>query len=228
MNFNPISSLQLPLFVYGEPTANIEEILPAVWNATEALAATDAVTRHHGIDSLVELGAQRASPLVAYMIATCINDPDVYIRRRVTYILADLIMFDPATSQTPDNVRKTVTNYLHNMREDTIFGLLEVAIMDPLVEKYIYHLLDACPYAGKYLGDILSQYKNPLYIREKAIYYIGMVGFTEALPVLERLLNRLEARTNGQYAMPFAPAPMKSDDDLIPSLRIAVHHLRSH
>lgn len=227
MNFTPIANLQLPLFVYGEPTANILEILPAVWNATESLAATDAVTRHHGIDALVELGAQRASPLVAYMIATCINDTDVYIRRRIAYILADLIMIDPLVSQTPDNVRKTVTNYLHNMGEETVYGLLEVAVMDPLVEKSIYHLFNACPYAGRYLGDILSQYKNPLAIRERAIYYVGLVGYTEALPILERLLSRLESRANGQFAMPFAPAAVKSDDDIIPGLRIAINQLRS-
>ncbi len=228
MNFNPISSLQLPLFVYGEPAANIEEILPAVWNATEALAASDVVTRHHGIDSLVELGVQRVSPLVAYMIATCINDPDVYIRRRVVYILADLVAVDQVSVQTPEPVRKTVTNYLHGMREETVYGLLEVAVMDPLAEKSIYHLYNACPYAGRYLGDILSQYKYPLPIREKAVYYVGLVGFTEALPVLERLLSRLEAHTNGQFSMPFAPSSLKSDDDIIPSLRIAIHQLHSH
>jgi hypothetical protein len=228
MNFNPISSLQLPLFVYGEPTANILEVLPTIWNATESLAAPDEVTRHHGIDALVELGVQRASPLVAYMMATCLNDPDVYIRRRVAYILADLVLIDSATSQAAESVRKTVTTYLHNMQEETIYGLLEVAAMDPLVEKAVYHLLNACPQAGKYLGNILSQYKNPLFIRQKAIYYVGWVGFTEALPILERLLNRLEARQIGQYAMSFAPSSIKSDDEIIPVLRTAINQLSAH
>ena len=225
MNFNPISSLQLPLFVYGEPTANILDVLPAVWNATEALASPEAVTRHHGIDALVELGVQRASPLVAYMICTCLNDPDIYIRRRAIYILADLITNGPVANQTSEDVRKTVTNYLHNMRAETIFGLLEVTVMDPMVEKSIYHLFNACPYAGRYLGDILSQYKNSLPIRQKAIYYVGLVGYTEALPILERLLNRMEARLNGQYAMTFAPLSNNPDDDIIPNLRIAIHQL---
>ncbi len=225
MNFNPISSLQLPLFVYGEPTANILEILPAIWNATEALSAPEAAIRHHGIDALVDVGAQRASPLVAYMIATCISDPELYIRKRVVYILADLIVNDPLPGQTPEDVRKTVTNYLHNMREETIYGLLEVAVLDPLVEKSIFHILNACPYAGRYLGEILTQYKNPLPIRQKAVYYVGLVGYTEALPVLERLLNRLETRQSGQYAMSFAPPSMRSDDEIIPSLRIAIQQL---
>ena len=228
MNFNPISSLQLPLFVYGEPTANILEVLPAVWNATESLASPEPVTRHHGIDALVELGVQRASPLVAYMIATCLNDPDIHIRRRVVYILADMIIKDPVVSPTPDHVRKTVLNYLHNMGEKAIYGLLEVALMDPYVDKSIYHLFNACPQAGIHLGEILSHYKNPLPIRQRAIYFVGLVGFTEALPALERLLTRLEARSNEQYAMSFAPPANRADDDITPSLRIAIHQLSAH
>jgi len=41
-------------------------------------------------------------------------------------------------------------------------------------------------------------------------------------------LNRLEARSNGQYAMPFAPASLKSDDEIIPALRIAISLLSAH
>ncbi len=227
MNFNPISNLQLPLFDYGEPAANIQEVLPAVWGATEALAATDALTRHHGIDALVELGVQRASPLVAYMMATCLGDPDIYIRRRVVYILSDLLINEPTGSQVAEQVQKTVMNYLHNLQEEAIFRLLEVAAMDPLAEKCVYHIFNATPQAGSYLGEILAQYKNPLFIRQKAIYYVGWVGFTEALPVLERQLNRLEARQNGQYAMSFAPASSKSDDEMMGSLRIAINQLRA-
>jgi hypothetical protein len=228
MNFDPIANVQLPLFVYGEAVENINELLPAVWNATESLAAPDAVTRQHGIDTLLELGAQRVSSLVAFMMATCLSDRDIYIRRRVCYILADLINKEPGVRQTPENISKTVTNYLHNMREETIFGLLEVAVIDPLVEKSIYHLLNACPFAGTYLGDILAEWKNPLPIRQKAIHFVGLVGYMETLPVLERLLDRLEARHIGQYAMRFAPASIKSDEDIMPYLRIAIQQLSAH
>lgn len=225
MNIDPISNIQLPLFVYGEPVENITEVLPVVWNATESLASPDAVTRQRGIDALLELGAQRASPLVAFMIAACLSDRDIYIRRRVIYILADLINREPGIRSTPENIRKTTTNYLHNMREETIFGLLEVAVIDPLAEKSIYHLLNTCPFAGKFLGDILTEWKNPLTIRQKAIHFVGVVGYMEALPVLERLLDRLEARHRGQYAMTFAPASIKSDEDIMPYLRIAIQQL---
>jgi hypothetical protein len=227
MNFNPIPNIQLPLFVYGEPTENILELLPAVWNATEALASPTVVARNHGIDTLLELGVQRVSPLVAYMLATKLNDPEIAIRRRIVYVLGDLMIDDPSIRRTPENVRKAITHVLRTMHEETIYGLLEVAIMDPMVEKPIYHLFNDCPIAGRYLGDILSQWKNPLSIRQKAIHYVGLVGYTEALPVMERLLNRLKTRQSEQYSMSFAPPSSQHDEETIPALRIAIDRLKA-
>ena len=225
MDTDHIPLLQLPLFDYGETVASIIELFPAVWQATEFLTYPDASTRQRGIDLLLDLGAQRVSPLVAYMIATCLNDTDVYIRRRVVFILAELLSIDPGSKPTPDMVRKVLLYYLHNMNEATVYGLLEVAATDEQAEKSIYTLFNACPYVGKYLGEILNQWKNPLPLRQKAIYFIGLVGYLEALPVLERLFNRLESRQNGQYSMPFVPTSTTSDIDLLPHLRVAMTQL---
>ncbi|OGO60870.1 MAG: hypothetical protein A2032_07385 [Chloroflexi bacterium RBG_19FT_COMBO_49_13] len=225
METENIPILQLPLFVYGESVTNIVELFPALWKATESLTSPETITRQRGIDALLELGAQRVSPLIAYMIAICLSDPDIYIRRRVAFILADLITSDSNGRRPPEEVRSVVNNYLHQMREATVFGLIEVAIADQQAEKSIYHIFNACPYVGKYLGDILTEWKNPLPIRQKAIYFIGLVGYMDALPVLERLFNRLEARKNGQYVMAFAPPSIKSDDELLSSLRVAIKQL---
>jgi hypothetical protein len=228
MNISTIPNVQLPLFVSGEPPENIAELLPVVWNATECLASPDVLTRQHGIDIILEIGAHKESPLVAFMIATRLGDENIYIRRRVIYILSELITWEPANRQDEDVIRLTVTNYLHTMSENMIFGLLEVAVMDSGAEKPIYDILNACPFAGKYLGNILVEWKNPLVIRQKAIYFIGKVGYTEMLPVLERLLDRLETRKNGQFSMSFAPSTSRSDEDIMPYLRIAINQMRSH
>jgi hypothetical protein len=227
MDNETIPIIQLPLFDYGESITNIVEMFPAVWKATECLTSQNSSIRQRGIGELVDLGAQKVSPLVAYMIATCICDPVTDIRRRATYIVADLIGADSNIKQTPTDVRMAVTNYLHNMRDDTVYDLLEVAIADEQAEKSIFHIFNACPHAGRYLGEILSEWKNALVVREKAIYFIGLVGYLEALPVLERILNRLETRQAGQYAMAFAPPSMKSDDILLPTLRIAIEKLNA-
>ncbi|NJD59941.1 MAG: hypothetical protein C3F13_09675 [Anaerolineales bacterium] len=227
MTIDHLTNIQLPLFVYGEAPENIGDLLPVVWNATECLTSADPMTRHHGIDALLELGAQRVSSLVSFMIATCITDNDIYVRRRAVYILADLISKEPGTRQASEIVRMTVINYLHNMSEGTIFGLLELVLMDPQVEKSVYHLFNACPMAGRYLANILTEWKNPLLIRQQAVYFIGLVGYIEVLPVLERLLDRLESRQNGQYSMSFATSPARSEEDILPNLRIAIKQMTS-
>lgn len=228
MDTNPIPILQLPLFDYGESVTNVVELFPVVWQATEYLTSPEAARRQHGIDILLELGAQKVSPLVAYMLATCVNDPDINIRRRIVYILADLIIIDPSNKQSPEEVRRVVINYLHNVNEAVVYGMLEVAVADPNVEKSLYHIFNTCPYVGKYLGEIATQWKNTMPIRQKAIYFIGIVGYLEQMPMLERLYNRLEARQNGQYLMSFAPPSIKSDDDLLPYLRLAMDQLHEH
>ena len=227
MDLTPIPILQLPLFDYGESVANVVELFPAVWQATENLTAPDPITRQCGMDALIELGAQKVSPLVAYMVATCLNDPNIDIRQRAAVVLADLLIIETGGKQVPDEVRKVVVNYLHNTNEAMVYGLLEAALANVLVEKSIYHIFNVCPYIGRYLGDIIVQWKNPLLIRQKAIYFVGLVGYLEELPVLERLFNRLEARQNGQYLMSFAPPTSKSDDDLLPYLRIAIDQLKA-
>ncbi len=228
MTINNLTNTQLPLFVYGEPSENIKELLPVIWNATESLASSDPVTRQHGIDTLLEFGAQRASALVAYTIATCLGDPEIYIRRRVVYILADLIAILPGVKPAPEHVRKAVTHYLHRMNTEIVFGLLEVSVIDTQTESAIYHLLNACPTAGHCLGDILADWKNSLPMRQAAIHFIGLVGYMEELPVLERMLDKLQSRHSGQYAMSFASSANRNDGDLIPHLRIAIEQMSSH
>jgi len=225
MDTEPIPLLQLPLFVYGESITEVVELFPAVWKATEAVTSPDSTIKHRGMDALLDVGAQRVSPLVAYMIATCLNDPDIFIRRRVMYILADILVGEQNGRRALDEVRKVVTHILSRMNEITILGLLEVSVADEQSDRAIFQLLNMCPYAGKHLGEIVSQWKHQVPIRQKAVYFIGMVGYLEALPILEKIYNRLEARQNGQYLMEFAPASTKSDDALLPYLRIAITQL---
>jgi HEAT repeat protein len=222
-----ITSVQLPLFSYGEPGENFSEFLPIVWEATEGLTAQESVDRQHALDALLELGAQRVSPLVAFMIATCINDPDIYIRRRVVYILADLLNITPGVKPIPDLIRTTINNSLRKMGEGTILGLLEVAVMDPQIEGSLFKIFIACPSAGKYLGNIIAEWNHPLAIRQRAIQMVGVVGYMEAYPTLQRMLDRLEARQEGQYSMSFVPASIRSDEDIIPYLRSAIQQLKS-
>jgi hypothetical protein len=227
MNLEPIPNIQLPLFVYGEPAENFFELLPMVWNATQALISPDPTTRSRGLDAVLEIGAHRASPLVAYLIATCIGDADLHIRRRAIYIVADLIRVEVGGIPAYEEIRNVIINYLHNAAEKLVYCLLEVDLIDPDCEISIYQIFNVYAMAGKYLGDILADGKNPMPIRQKAIHFVGWIGYAETLPTLKRLLDRLEGRRSEQYAMTFASRSRHLDDEIIPILRIAINRLTS-
>jgi hypothetical protein len=94
-------------------------------------------------------------------------------------------------------------------------------------EADVAQLLNACPYAGNHLADILADRSKTLNIRKQAAHYIGRVGYLAAVPALERLQTRLESRLSGQQAMPFAP-PMGTDEvELLPFVRETLAVLRA-
>jgi hypothetical protein len=88
-------------------------------------------------------------------------------------------------------------------------------------------ILDACAFAGSHLTDILADIHTPIEIRQQAVELIGEVGFTDALPALEKLKNRLEARLNGQKTMPFAPLAGINESQLLPAIRKTLNSLRA-
>lgn len=87
---------------------------------------------------------------------------------------------------------------LSNMRTRQIFGLLQVSEYDKTAEADVMDLLGCCSYAGSHLSEILSNRDLPHEIRRQAAFYIGQIGYLDALPVLERLTNRLETRGDEQ------------------------------
>jgi hypothetical protein len=77
------------------------------------------------------------------------------------------------------------------------------------------------------LIEIVNDRKKPVEIRQAAIRIIGVVGYIEAIPSLDRLSSRLEARMNGQRSMPFAPPSEKTEVDLLVTIREALASLRA-
>src|SRR5512143_2370969 len=86
---------QPPLFTLGGTSSGILELFPEVWSATEAITSADATVRRAGLETLLETGAQRLSPLVAYVLATRLTDPEIELRCRVIILLAGILTNDP-------------------------------------------------------------------------------------------------------------------------------------
>jgi hypothetical protein len=217
---------QPSLFFLEESTGNLE-LFPAVWGAVEDLTKPDAHIRREAVDRLANLNAPRFSPIVAYVLTTRLTDPDLRTRAKVIASLGGVLSPDENGNPAPDDVRNVVLLNLSQLRTRQIFALLQVSVQDPQLIHFIARLLDACPYAGSHLVDILTDAHAPLEIRQQGAILIGLVGYLDALPALEKLENRLEARLNGQKVMPFAPPPNLSESELLPAIRNTLALLRA-
>jgi len=229
MSNDPLSlRLNQPaLFEIGHISTGVLELFPAVWTAAESLTNPDANQRHVALSQLQEMGAPRLSPLIAYLIATRLMDSDIAFRSRVVNVLGELLMPDPNGLSVPDSIYLTLKNYLNQMRTRPVYALLEVAEFDADSHANVARLLNTCPFAGRHLVDILSDRQTPHMLRLHAAYFIGIVGFLEAIPALERLVTRLEARLAGQQAMPFAPPPQPNEVDLLPVIHQTLEMLQA-
>ena len=127
----------------------------------------------------------------------------------------------------PESTRQTLKATLSQMRTRRIYALIQILPQSQELEQAVASLLNACPYAGNQLAEILASRKVSLDIRRYAARLIGLVGYLESIPALERLLARLESRIHGQQAMSFAPLEMTDETDLIPDIRRALAFLSS-
>ncbi len=226
MEIRSLNFRQPALFDFASPSSGALELFPSVWGALEDLASPQASLRRTGLERLVELNAHRLSPLVAYMLVTRIDDPDLTLRSRIIRVLGDALVPDAQGSVASESVVNTLASALSQMHTHEIYAVLQVSNASAENESPVARLLNACPYAGNHLADILADRKAPLSIRKQAVNYIGLVGFLDAIPGLERLQARLEARLNGQQSMPFL-APLPADEvELLPAIETALAALR--
>lgn len=229
MDVDPlVTKLAQPtLFDLGETSFGALELFPSVWSAAEALTFPDVSTRRAGLERLAKLNAVRLSPLVAYLVATRLSDPDIELRTRVVQVVAEVLAPDNQGQAAPEPVLQQLKGYLSQMRTRQLFALLQVADFDPSSEPYIAALLNACPYAGHNLANIMTDRKALLGVRKQAAYFIGRVGYLDALPALERTAARLESRLSGQQSMPFATVEPCDESVLLPAVLDTLNLLRA-
>jgi len=218
---------QPTLFEISSPAIGDAELFPAIWNALEGLASTDAPSRQFAMDKILEMDAHRLSPMVAYMLATHLEDQDIDLRFRVSQAIGRVLSSSNGSGPASPEVRQAITAYLSRMRRRKIYSLLQIVEYHPSAESDIAVLLNSCSYAGSTLAAIFSDRKTPFEIRCQAINFTGIVGFLDAVPALERLADRLETRMNGQRSMSFAPPSDKDEKSLLPVVQAALRVLMS-
>lgn len=186
-----------PLTTFDRAEGDNTEKTHVVWGAAEALTSPDLETRHLGLKRLVERDAVRHHPLVAFLLLSCLTEPDIALRAQIVDALADVVIpnghGDPAHAPS----FSSLTAHLAGMRTRQIFALLQVVDFDKSNENRVAGLLDYCSFAGGHLAAILSTRSLPLSLRKQAAYFIGRMGYLDALPILERMAAKLESRRNG-------------------------------
>lgn len=217
---------QLPLLKQDESKTSVE-LFPAVWSALEKLIGSSQEERNLGLSILQEVNAARFSPLIAYILTTFLSDPDLQVRKKIVQILGAVLSPDEDGNPAPAEVRAVLLKYLSQLRTRQIFSLLQVLADDQSLLTETKRILNACPFAGNHLVEILNDQKVPLAIRKQAVLMIGIVGFSDALTALERIENRLESKINGQRSMPFLPAVSTGEEELLPVLQQVITILRS-
>jgi len=222
-----VNLAQASLFNLGESSPKSIELFPAVWSAAEALTFPDSKTRKEGLDRIIELSAARYSPLVAYIVATRLTDPDIQLRALAIQTLALTLRPDSKGRNAPEEVRAHIEEYLSHLRARQICALLEVIEVVPQAADDVALLITHCAYAGKYLSDLIADRKVSLPMRQAATEFIGRIGYCEAIPVLERLSVRLEARLSGQQSMPFINPEGGEEVELLPAIHAALATLQA-
>jgi HEAT repeat protein len=218
---------QPTLFDFGDSSQGVAELFPAVWHLCEGAISPELSIRRSAVEQIIEVDAARLLPLVAYILATRITETDLDTRTEVIAALGDILLPDKDGLLPSESVRHSLTVYLAEMRTRQIYALLQVLPNRPDLEKVVARLLNACPYAGNQLAEILTSRRVPMDIRRHAVRLVGLVGYLDAIPALERLLARLESRLHGQQSMSFAPVDMVEDAVLIPDIRRALAFLQS-
>lgn len=220
------SYIQPPLFGYTPSTHGVVELFPGAWEASESLTAPDIATRLTGLAHLQQWGAMRLSPLVAYLVATRLDDPEIAVRCLAARMVAACLRVDEAGVPAPDIVRERLLYYLTRLSPAVYAALLQALCAEPELQDDLTFLFSHAPTAGAWLGEFLLDRQVSIAQRRAAIQLVAQVGFLSAMPALERLVKRLQGRQPGQQPMPFAPE-LGDEDSLLVDAWAALEQLRA-
>jgi hypothetical protein len=198
-----------------------------VWQAAENLAAGDEKLREKSLDELLKSGAHRVSPLVAYILATRLFDPNMDIRTKIVTALADLMRRKEDGTYAAEGVRTQVVSALAYFDDRGLIALLEVGIKQTKRMIDVEKLVKYSPQAGKFLKKVAADRTETMEMRKVAVQLLGQIGYVNALSELERLRNRIESRLAGQKSMPFAPSGGGDELTLLPDLQKSIIALQA-
>ena len=162
------------------------------WKTLEDLIDPDPELREKGLEDLESLDGFEEHPLMVYILATRLSDPELEIRFHAVQLLGKLVDHELTGDILPEPSFRILTNFTTEMDKSQLIKLLEVSAAYLAAESALTNILKLCSYAGKALGGIVNDRKLPVEIRQQAIYFCGEVGFLNTVDVIRNLIQRIE------------------------------------
>ena len=170
------------------------ELTQEIWEAAENLVSPRVATREEALSQLVTGDYGRKSPLIAYIIASRIADPDLEFRFHVAQAIGTILSPDSYGNLATEAVISQIQSVIVNLNKEQIVDLLAVADRYISAEREIVEIFKLSSCAGIIFSDIVNDQKISVSIRQQAIFYCGEVGFLDTIPALEGLIKRVDKR----------------------------------
>lgn len=174
-----------------------------IWQAAEGLVSPNSSEREKALDYLLDQDAPAKSPLIAYLLATRLSDPDLEVRCHIVKALGSVLARQEEGEVLLDPVLRQLQSYLAYLNTEQILDLLEVSEQYLSAEESLIGIFRLASYAGNRLSGIVNDRKIPLGIRQNAIYFCGEAGYLETSTTLEVLVSRIEKRKQMLTRSPF-------------------------
>lgn len=158
----------------------------------ESLVSPDPDLRESGLGELISLEDFQDQPLVIYLLATRLLDPELEIRFHAVQELGKLMDFDGSGPGLADSSLRILTGFTTQLDKGQLIKLLEVSAAYLASEETVANILKLCSYAGKELGGIVNDRKLSVEIRQQALFYCGEVGFLSTATAIRNLVQRIE------------------------------------
>jgi hypothetical protein len=158
----------------------------------EDLVSPNAVSRNQALESLLNISELPHQPLLVYLLATRILDPDIQIRTRAVKIVHDLLEGCGSWERIDNLSLEYLAEFLMGFGKDGLIKLLEISADYLAAEEAVGSILKLSSYAGKTLSGIVSDRKVALQVRQQAVFFSGEIGFLSTIPAIKNLVNRIE------------------------------------
>lgn len=201
------------------------EMRETLWVTLEALCHVEKGIRAEALSVLQSLDDLPASMLVLHQLLMVLRDTQLENRQQALQLVAMQVVRADWDLQSQLAVREACANWLKKASLEDVSLLLECSLERKGLRGDVLRILNLHASVRLALEEIIVLRSKGLGLRQEAVYCIGRLGFVDSIPVLRKLLQRLEARQQGQRSMPFAATEIAEEAGLAPEVRHTISRL---